>query len=67
MGTFVGQILRGNKDNLPRLKVFFALAISFWTGGFLSFYGTERFASSCLLVSAGLYAVLGLTAQMATR
>lgn len=57
MGTFVGQALRGNWENVHKLKVFALLALSFWTGGFLSVkIGTKR---NGLWASARLYAILG--------
>ena len=59
MGTFLGQCLRGNTANLFRLQVFGALALSFWTGGFTSFFVTRRYASASLQFSAVLYVVLG--------
>jgi uncharacterized membrane protein YoaK (UPF0700 family) len=36
MGTFLGQMLHGNKANLFKLQIFALLAAAFWTGGFLS-------------------------------
>jgi hypothetical protein len=55
MGTFLGQILRGNTANLFKLKVFAALAASFWAGGFLSFELTKAYGASSLYVSAAIY------------
>lgn len=60
MGTFVGQVLRGNYQNLEKLKVFLKLALSFWGGGFASYYLIENLGNHTLWLSAGLYLVLGL-------
>merc|ERR1712029_413585 len=37
MGSFIGQVLRGNKQNLSRLKSITRLGLSFWLGGFVSY------------------------------
>jgi len=60
IGTYVGQIARGNIKNVDRLKTFLRLALSFWIGGFLSFYSANEFGGANLLISAGLYLVIGL-------
>jgi len=60
IGTFAGQVLRGNKQNLIKLKVFCALGLSFWTGGYFSYSLAKRFEASTLLFSSFLYLVLGL-------
>ena len=59
MGTFVGQCLRGNKDNLFKLKVFAALGAAFWLGGVTSYYVTQDMTSGSLLFSAALYLLIG--------
>lgn len=59
IGTFLGQILRGNRANLFRLRVFGALTLAFWTGGLLSLAAAERFAAGSLVFGALLYAALG--------
>jgi hypothetical protein len=61
MGTFLGQILGGNKTNLFRLKVCASLAAAFWSGGYLSFFATRQYAGTSLMFSAVLYAALGLS------
>jgi uncharacterized membrane protein YoaK (UPF0700 family) len=61
MGTFLGQILGGNKTNLFRLKVCASLAAAFWLGGYLSFFVTRQYAGTSLMFSAMLYAALGLS------
>eukprot|EP00567_Pseudictyota_dubia_P016193 CAMPEP_0197438634 /NCGR_PEP_ID=MMETSP1175-20131217/5559_1 /TAXON_ID=1003142 /ORGANISM="Triceratium dubium, Strain CCMP147" /LENGTH=289 /DNA_ID=CAMNT_0042968393 /DNA_START=46 /DNA_END=915 /DNA_ORIENTATION=+ len=60
MGTFLGQVLRGNKQNLMKLKVFAALGASFWVGGAASYLATQKFESGSLLFSAALYLLIGL-------
>jgi len=55
MGTFMGQILRGNTANLFKLKVFAALAACFWGGGFLSYELTKAYGTSALYISAAIY------------
>ena len=55
IGTFLGQILRGNTANLFRLKVFAALAACFWAGGFLSYELTKTYGTSALYLSAAIY------------
>ena len=58
MGTFIGQILGGNKANIYKLKVFMGLAACFWTGGYVSYSIGKEFGSSSLLFAAGLYAAI---------
>ena len=55
IGTFLGQVLRGNKQNLEKLRVFVLLAASFWLGGLVSFSATTKYASSTLLLSSVLF------------
>lgn len=55
IGTFLGQVLRGNKQNLEKLRVFALLAASFWLGGVVSFSATTTYASSTLLFSSALF------------
>lgn len=52
MGTFIGQILRGNKTNQTRLRNIFLIGLSFWTGGFLSFGWTKTFGYKVLFGTA---------------
>jgi hypothetical protein len=60
MGTFLGQMLRGNTANFFRFKVCLSLAAAFWTGGALSVFVTKAFGTSSLLFSAILYAICGV-------
>lgn len=55
MGTFMGQILRGNKANLFKLKVFAALGACFWSGGYLAYGLSKTHGASVLYVSAAVY------------
>jgi uncharacterized membrane protein YoaK (UPF0700 family) len=59
MGTFIGQILGGNKDNLFKLKVFIGLASSFWIGGYVAYHVTQEVTSSSLLFCAALHFLIG--------
>jgi hypothetical protein len=59
MGTFAGQVLRGNPENLFKLKVFAGLAACFWMGGYLSYQVSKDYGSSSLFFSAGLYLFVG--------
>lgn len=52
MGTFLGQVLRGNLTNMSRLKTSALLCASFWTGGFLAFASLKKFGSTVLLGTA---------------
>lgn len=67
-GTYLGQLLRGNRQNAFRLCVNAVLALSFWTGSVVSYFAaTQLFAGSggsvgahLLMVSASLYALIGV-------
>jgi hypothetical protein len=60
MGTFIGQILRGNKANVFKLKVFLGLAAAFWSGGFLSYGFSKAYGSSALYASVAVYLFMAL-------
>jgi len=60
MGTFLGQVLRGNMTNLLRLKVNTGLCLAFWLGGFLGFGTSKVDAPGTLIFSAILYALIGV-------
>ena len=55
MGTFMGQILRGNKANAFKLKVFATLAAAFWSGGYLSYALSKAHGASILYASVVVY------------
>jgi hypothetical protein len=61
IGTYIGQLLRGNLDSLPRLKVLCLLFASFWAGGFLSVPLGEVFSHNTFLIAAGVYVSLAST------
>lgn len=65
MGTFLGQLIRGNVQNLWKLKIFARLIGSFWIGGLLSVVCAEKFTQFSILGSVGLY--LGLFTYLTTR
>lgn len=60
MGTFLGQIVRGNMENLIKFKTFFSLAVAFWTGGYASYSLTKNYGKYVLMFSSVLYLVLAL-------
>jgi hypothetical protein len=59
-GTFLGQVLRGNMQNLSRLSSNFLLAMSFWVGGFVSFGLTKTYGSTVLFGSALVHLAFAL-------
>jgi len=59
IGTFLGQLLRGNGENLFKLKVFTSLSASFWMGAFVSFFFITKYGASSFLFGATVYALLG--------
>lgn len=65
IGTFLGQILRGNKQNAEKLRVFTLLAASFWIGGLVSFSATTMYASSSLLFSSALFLAFSIAGLVA--
>jgi uncharacterized membrane protein YoaK (UPF0700 family) len=60
IGSFLGQVLRGNHENLGKLIVFVKLAASFWIGGFVAFFATKEYAGLSLLFSAILNLIIGM-------
>lgn len=60
IGTFLGQVLRGNKTNLLKLKTFALLAACFWAGGYVSYGLTESFGNVVLEGSALVHLVFAL-------
>jgi hypothetical protein len=59
IGIFLGQLLKGNRQNLWKLLVLIALATAFWLGGLVSFYATTSFTHFSLLFNAGLFLAIG--------
>jgi uncharacterized membrane protein YoaK (UPF0700 family) len=59
IGTYVGQLLRGNSANSSRLRVFCGLAASFWTGGVVSYFVVQKFGGWSLLLGAAIYFFVG--------
>lgn len=59
IGTYVGQILRGNPANAGRLKVFCGLAAAFWTGGVTSYFVVQQMGGWSLLLGAAIYFFVG--------
>lgn len=58
MGTFLGQIVRGNTANAEKLGVFAMLAASFWAGGCLSVVAANEWGADALQISIAVYAVI---------
>lgn len=60
IGTFLAQVLHGNRTNLLKLRVMSLLAVSFWTGGLGSYWMADRLGGNSLLVSAGVYVAVAV-------
>ena len=60
IGTFLGQVLRGNKANLMKLQTFALLAASFWAGGYLAYGLTDSFGNVVLEGAALVHLVAAL-------
>jgi len=62
VGSFVGQALRGNKQNMEKLRIFLRLVLCFFLGAVLSVFATSTsfFGSHSLLLAAGLDSLLGV-------
>ena len=58
MGTFLGQILRGNQTNVWKLRIFAALAACFFAGGLLSVPAAREMQAQALWVSVAGYVAL---------
>eukprot|EP00980_Cylindrotheca_fusiformis_P001281 scaffold333_cov133-Cylindrotheca_fusiformis.AAC.7 len=71
IGTYIGQIIRGNRDNLMKLRAFSLLSLSFWLGGLISYPLSRLFDARILLLAAGvngsLAASLGLYSYKAKQ
>lgn len=59
IGTFLGQVLRGNSANLMKLKVFSLLALCFWVGGALSYFAVKDNGANALIFPTVVYSVIG--------
>lgn len=59
IGTFVGQMVRGNNANKSRLNVFVSLAAAFWSGGVVSYFVVQRYQGLSLLLGAIIYFFVG--------
>lgn len=58
LGTYLGQVLKGNTENLEKLKTIAFIAVSFWTGGCLSLGWAEALGHKVLLVAAAFPAIV---------
>jgi uncharacterized membrane protein YoaK (UPF0700 family) len=61
IGIFIGQLLKGNRQNLWKLLILMALATVFWLGSLISFYLTPFFTHFSLLFNAGMFMMIGVT------
>lgn len=62
LGTFIGQIVGGNQQNVMRAKVSASLLSSFFVGGCLAVQATKYYgAVDSLWFSVGFYALLAAT------
>ena len=59
MGTFLGQVLRGNKTNLFKLQIGASLSACFWIGGLISYFAANQLNNNTLYISAGMYILVG--------
>mmetsp|Transcript_46015 Transcript_46015/g.111428 ORF Transcript_46015/g.111428 Transcript_46015/m.111428 type:complete len:450 (+) Transcript_46015:86-1435(+) len=55
IGLFIGQAIRGNNKNSWKLRILIGLALSFWTGGLLSFWAVQVWLQYTLLVNAAIF------------
>eukprot|EP00980_Cylindrotheca_fusiformis_P008848 scaffold1888_cov120-Cylindrotheca_fusiformis.AAC.18 len=55
IGTLFGQVLRGNFDSLPKLKVLCLLFASFWAGGYASIPLGKALSHNTFLIAACIY------------
>lgn len=67
IGTFLGQVARGNKANIFKLKVFTGLAACFWSGGYLSYGLSKEHGSSILFAPAVVYLFVALGYDKAAK
>ena len=58
IGIFAGQLLRGNHKNTWKLKIQLGLVISWWFGGFSSFFAVSSWGPQALLFNTAVYIVL---------
>jgi uncharacterized membrane protein YoaK (UPF0700 family) len=58
MGTFLGQVLRGNAENRWKIKIFASLAASFWAGGIFSVVTADRLGELSFFGSVCVYVAL---------
>lgn len=67
MGTFIGQVLRGNMAQAGRLKNIALIAASFWTGGFLSFGWTKTFGHKVLFGASAVHLAFAAFVALKSR
>jgi len=57
----LAQLMRGNKANMWKGIALAMIVFSFWIGGIVSFYATQRFLSRTLFVNAALFWLIGFS------
>ena len=60
IGTFSGQVIGGNQANVFKLKTFIALGLSFWMGGYVSYFVSDVYQSSSLIFPAIFDLLIGM-------
>ena len=60
IGLILGQMVRGNYANKWKCFVLIFLALSFWFGGFVSFFSVQEFKSTSLVFNASLFLSIGM-------
>mmetsp|Transcript_4420 Transcript_4420/g.12257 ORF Transcript_4420/g.12257 Transcript_4420/m.12257 type:complete len:505 (-) Transcript_4420:157-1671(-) len=67
MGTFLGQVLRGNTANVFKLQTFAKLAACFWLGGYGAFFAAQRWGADALRLPVAVTVGLALYTQFVHR
>ncbi|CAJ1960833.1 unnamed protein product [Cylindrotheca closterium] len=67
IGTLLGQLLRGNVESLPKLKVLSLLFLSFWAGAFVSVPLGKAYAHNTFLIAAGIYLAVASAIAMSSQ
>lgn len=67
IGTLLGQLLRGNVEGLPKLKVLSLLFLSFWAGAFVSVPLGNACSHNTLLIAAGIYLAVAFAIALSSQ
>jgi len=60
IGIILGQVIRGERQNLWKLFVLVGLAASFFLGSFTSYFAVQEWAEWSLIFNAALFTAIGL-------